>query len=46
MMNFREEKKLGFVSKVDINQGIRKTIEWFKSNNNNHEKRYNSFLEN
>ena len=45
-MNIDKIKKLGFVSKVDINQGIRKTIEWFKSNNNNHEKRYNSFLEN
>ena len=46
LMNIDKIKKLGFVSKVDINQGIRKTIEWFKSNNNNHEKRYNSFLEN
>lgn len=46
LMNIDKIKKLGFVSKVDINQGIRKTIEWFKNNNNNHEKRYNSFLEN
>lgn len=45
LMNIDKIKKLGFVPKVDINQGIMKTIEWFKKNNNIYEKRYNSFLE-
>ena len=46
LMNIDKIKKIGFVPKVDISQGIKKTIEWFKKNKDNYEKRYNSFLEN
>jgi len=45
LMNIDKIKLLGFAPKVDISDGIKKTIEWFKKNKSIYEKRYNSFLE-
>ena len=45
IMNMEKAKKYGFKCKVDLESGIRQTIEWYKNSENIDNKRYNPFTE-
>ena len=44
-MNMNKAKSLGFICKVDLFEGIKQTIEWFKKSNSLESFRYNPFTE-
>ena len=45
IMNMEKAKKYGFKCKVNLESGIRQTIEWYKNSENIDNKRYNPFTE-
>jgi len=45
LMNIDKISSFGFKTSVNIEEGIRRTIKWFKENKKHYLKRYNSFLE-
>ncbi len=45
ILDTRRSKKLGIKNFYSLEDGLRETIDWFKSNKNVYKKRYNSFRE-
>ena len=45
ILDTKRSKKLGIKNFYNLEDGLRETIEWFKSNKNVYKKRYNSFRE-
>ena len=45
LMSTKLSKKINFKPIISIEEGIKKTINWFNNNQNFYKKRYNSFLE-
>ena len=45
ILDTKRSKKLGIKNFYSLEDGLRETIEWFKSNKNVYKKRYNSFRE-
>ena len=46
LMNVDKISSFGFKASVSIDEGIKRTIKWFKENKDAYLKKYNSFLEN
>ena len=44
-MSTKLSEKINFEAKIGIEEGIKKTIQWFNNNKKSYMKRYNSFLE-
>ncbi len=45
LMSTKNLKKIGQKNKFNLKWGIKDTIEWYKLNQKNHKKKYNSFIE-
>ena len=46
LMDITRAKSIGFESSIDIEAGIRNTVEWYLKNLSQSETRYNAFTEN
>jgi len=45
ILSIQKLKKIGFKPRYSLEEGIKKTIDWYKTNRNISKKKYNSFLE-
>jgi GDP-L-fucose synthase len=45
LMSIKLSKKINFEPEIGIEEGIKKTIQWFNNNKKSYKQRYNSFLE-